>query len=134
MAITEHLRQLFAIKKIRSLALVAEEEPIPAGRSSDLPLLQKRAERRDTRSRADHNNWPCRVLRQPEAVGRLNVNRRRGPNRQSLRQKDRADSFALASAAFVSQRAHRDMNFVWVSFGTRRNRVEPRLQLFEETQ
>src|SRR5690606_14679830 len=54
-------RQFLFVEELRGAVLFAEEEPVAPGRADRLPLLEKRAERSETRARADHDHRRRRI-------------------------------------------------------------------------
>ena len=65
--------QLVGIEEIAVAALMAEEQPVLAGRAGRLAVEQEGAERRDAGARADHDDRRLRILRQREAMRLLHI-------------------------------------------------------------
>src|SRR5580704_10557542 len=68
-----HGDELFLVEEIIIAALMAEEQPVAAGRVDRLPLLQERAKRRHAGAGADHDDRLGWIVRQREMLGLLHI-------------------------------------------------------------
>ncbi len=102
-SIRQRRLQFFAVEKIRGRALVAKEKPIPPRRPRRLALLQKRTERRNASSRADHDHRRVGVFRHAEMF--RCVDKYRSGSVRAFGQVCRANPLALARAV-VHRVAH----------------------------
>src|SRR5437879_12943928 len=89
---------IFFVGVIALLALRSEEEPVFSFRAESLPLLQKRAERRDASAGSDHDQRQGLIFRHVKMFRRAWINRHRNFVR-AFRQKTRRDPFANAATA-----------------------------------
>src|SRR5262245_36039219 len=70
-AFVVHRLQLVTIQEIRTLVLVAEEEPVPARGPDGSAFFEKRTERGDASAWPDHDYWTVAVRRRAETFVRL---------------------------------------------------------------
>src|SRR5215831_9959965 len=68
-----HAGELVLVEEVVVVALMAEEQPVAAGRLRSHALVQEGAERRDAGAGSNHDDGHGRIGREPEAMGTLHV-------------------------------------------------------------
>src|SRR5205814_7565418 len=109
-------------------ALVAEEQPVLAGRTGRLAVEQEGTERRNAGAGADHDDWRLRILRQAEAVRLLHIDLELLALADALAKEGRGDTDALALADDVTHGIHRQRQLSGGRVVRRGDRIEPRME------
>jgi hypothetical protein len=97
-------------QEIAGPSRIAEKQPVAPARAGLLPLLEECPERSDAGARADHDDRTV-GCGQAEALARGDVGRYRPARRQTVAEKGRGYTAALAVAQVVPHDAHREMDF-----------------------
>src|SRR5690625_3138939 len=120
--------KILLIKKIGFEALLSKKEPVSAGTSFRLPLLEKSAKRRDPCPRPDHDDIGRLILRQTEA-GRCDKNRHdffmKG---KPIGQTGRTDADSLPLIRRITDNCDGQMNLLRMNMRRGRYRIKPRHQ------
>ena len=93
MAVLQEILPLKLIEEIVGVALVAEEQPAFPGGAERRTVLDERAERRDPRPGADHDDGRIAIVRQAEILVRLDENRNVLTGFRDIREEGGADTF-----------------------------------------
>src|SRR5690606_25506759 len=96
------------IEEIAAEMALAEHEPAPAADAAGLALLHEAAIRRDAGPRADHHDRRIAILRQPEIVVALDVDRHQLARPDPVSQEGRGNSASLAAVQAVAYRRKAD--------------------------
>ncbi len=120
-----------AVEIVRGFVLVAEKEPVAAGRAGGDALLHEGAEGRDARAGADHDDVLRRVGRQAEV--RLGHEHRdeRLAARHAVGEEGRADAVAAAEVGLVAHGRDGEVHLPGERPGRGGDGVEPRHQALE---
>src|SRR5438105_2415774 len=117
MTVGHHRFEFLAVKEIRLRALLAEEEPVASLRADRAALVQERAERRDARAGADHDDRRLAVFRQTKTVRDLHKHWHRAVC--AISEKRRANAFAFAPEALVAHCGDGEMHLIGERFEAR---------------
>src|SRR5579862_2127600 len=121
-----HRLEFVPVEKVARRTLFAEEKPVPPLRPRGLPILQIRAERSDARAGADHDDGDISVLRQAEALRRMDEHGR--ALLRPLGEIRAGDAFALPPVALINDRRHREMHLLGKRLLAGSDGIEPRLE------
>ncbi|MNE55338.1 hypothetical protein D3C80_1501660 [compost metagenome] len=105
-------QKLIAVIEIGGRFLFTKEQPIASAGALHLALLKKGAKRRNTGTRADHDDRRVVVFGQEKMLRRLGEDSRTALPK-AIGQVGRAHAFALA----IADRGHRQMHLAWVEAG-----------------
>ena len=97
-----------------------------------LTLLQERAERRDARAGADHDDRAFQLLRQAEMLRRLDEDRQPGGIRHAVGQERGGDAVPLPAVRVVAQGVHGEMHLLGVRLEAGRDGVQPGLEFAQQ--
>ena len=122
----------FLIEIVGGAVWITEEEPVFTFGGGGLAVFKKRAEGGDAGAGTDHDDIGVAVCRQAEGVIAVDVNARFCVACDPVREEGGTDAAAFAAEGVITHDADTKVDFAGMCARTGGDRVEPRLEFFQD--